>query len=84
MLKAKNYYKINDTKNALDTYKYAAKMIPSRFLPLYYQFDIFRELHIADSAKYYAKKIVDKPIKIQSFKIKEIKSIANTYLNPKS
>lgn len=73
MLIADNLQNLGRLKEAINKYQYANKMVPNRFLPLYYEMQI----HIAnqDSTHAYrtAERIINKPIKIKNSKvIKEI------------
>lgn len=67
------YREKKDYKQAEEYYMSASYMCPSRFLPLYQLYGLYREMR--DDAKLFltAKKIVKKPAKINSMLIKRIK-----------
>lgn len=81
MLLADNFYHIGDTTKAIKTYEYAKNMIPCRFLPLYRQFEIYKENENTIRAIEIAKEIVDKQVKIKSSTVNSIIIHAENYLN---
>jgi O-antigen ligase len=80
MLLADNYLKLNKQDKAIEIYKNASNMIPSKFLPLYYIFEIYRENGQANLAIKLANQIVNKKVKINSIIIRLIKSEASKYI----
>lgn len=80
MLLADNYYHIGDTAKAIQTYRYAANMIPCRFLPLYLQFKIHAEDGNTKRLKTLTKEIVNKQVKIESNTVRLIIKEARNYL----
>ena len=88
-LKCRNYWadydlelllgSIYKRKNVYDLaefhYKKASFMCPSRFIPLYELYVLYKEMNATERAKLMAQQILDKPIKIQSEKINQIKNI---------
>lgn len=81
LLKADNYLHLGDTAKALQEYQMASYMIPCRFLPLYYQFDIQRNHKDFMAADIMADKIINKEVKIPSQTIDAIKADVYSYLN---
>ena len=61
-------------------FKKASNMCPSRFVPLYYLMEIYRESGDKKQARNIAHLIVQKPVKIQSSKIRLIKAKAKETL----
>ena len=80
MLLADNYKRKGDLKKALEKYRYAANMIPCRFLPLYKQLEVLILLDKNAEATQIAKKIEDKEVKVESFLVREIVDRAKDYL----
>ncbi len=80
MLLADNYYKKGEVERAIEVYKYASNMVPCRFLPLYNQFEIYKETAQYSDAAKCANDIVNKKIKIPSYTIRSIKAQAESYL----
>jgi O-antigen polymerase len=80
MLLADNYYHIGDTAEAIRIYQYAEKMIPCRFLPLYRQFEIYKENKNTIRAREIAEEIVKKQVKVKSSIVNSIIGRAENYL----
>jgi len=80
MLVADNYSRTGNVDKAIETYKYAAKMIPCRFLPLFRQFEIYKDIGDVNSAKTIARQIVNKDIKVKSGTVSAIVNEAQVYL----
>jgi hypothetical protein len=53
---------------AIGYYDQAGGMVPSRFLPLYYKMNLFKEMGDTASSVETAKKIVNKDIKVEKSK----------------
>lgn len=83
MLLADNYYHIGDTSKAIKAYQYAENMIPCKFLPLYYQFEIYKKNENVSNTKEIAQKIVEKQVKVKSTTVEAIIEKADNYLNEK-
>jgi O-antigen polymerase len=83
MLLADSYYRKGESEKAVQIYKHASNMVPCRFLPIYQHFEIYRKAGRIDMAVKYAKKIVNKKIKIPSITVTSIKSEAEEYLKEK-
>lgn len=81
MILADNFYHTGKTQKAIETYKHAGNMIPNRFLPLYYQLEIFEKENNTDEAKKIAKEILKKKVKVKSQTIDFIIEKAKNYLN---
>ena len=80
ILLATNYLQIGDTASAIKTYQYAENMIPCRFLPLYYQFEIYKKHNDVRNATSVAKQIITKQVKIKSSTVELIIAKAENYL----
>jgi tetratricopeptide (TPR) repeat protein len=80
MLLADNLYHIGNFTESIETYQHAANMIPCRFLPLYTQFKIYKEIGNIDEATRIAQKIVGKQIKVNSRTVKIIIERAENFL----
>lgn len=80
MLLADNYYQIGDTDKAIQSYKHAENMIPCRFLPLYYQFEIYKEVGRVEESLKIAQKIIAKDVKVNSNTVEIIIKEANNFL----
>jgi len=80
MILADNYYHLKYTLKALETYKNAADMIPCRFLPLYCQFEIYKESGDVNNAIRMAQIIVSKRVKVKSIAVNWIIEAAKEYL----
>ena len=80
LLIADNYQRIGLPDSAILAYHYANAMIPNRFLPMYYEMNLYQELGEKEKAKEVARKILRKKIKVENPKIKEIIRRANECL----
>ncbi|MGV8090431.1 MAG: O-antigen ligase family protein [Mangrovibacterium sp.] len=83
MLLADNFYHIGDTLKSIQTYQHAANMIPCRFLPLYREFEIYKDTGNINEATSIAQKIVGKQIKVNTKTVVTIIERAENYLNEK-
>lgn len=83
MLLADNYYHLGETTEAIIIFQYAENMIPCRFLPLYRQFEIYKNNENNRSARETAKRIVEKQVKVKSSTVESIIDKAKNYLNTK-
>lgn len=81
MLMADNYYKKGEIERAIEEYKHASNMIPCRFLPLYMQFEIYKEAAQYRDAIRFAKEIKRKKIKVPSMTVSSIKAQTENFLN---
>lgn len=68
MLEGDCYQNLGDTLMAIGYYDQAGGMVPSRFLPLYYKMNLFKEMGDTASSVETAKKIVNKDIKVEKSK----------------
>lgn len=68
MLKADCYQNLGDTLKAIDNYDGATKMVPSKFLPLYYMMNLYKEMGDTAKAVGVANGIVNKKIKVERSK----------------
>ena len=67
--------------NALSFFEHASKMIPCRFIPLYYQLQLYQKtLSLSDMYRL-SNEIITKPVKVPSDKVTEIKSLAKNIVN---
>lgn len=58
---------------AIEHYTYAEQMCPNRFLPLFAKFQIYEKLKDKNRIRYLGTKILNKSIKVPSYKIDNIK-----------
>lgn len=65
MLIAHNYQQLGNMDKAVESYRYANWMVPSRFLPLYYTMRLYMENNDTVKACEIADMIIHKPIKIK-------------------
>lgn len=81
LLMGDNYQQINALDSALVYYKRAGDMIPNRFLPLYYQMEVYKEQGRSNEANAIAKRIIQKENKFKDSKtVEEIIKRANECL----
>ncbi len=73
MLMAENYFKLKQFNQAENYYQQAVYMCPSRFLPLKNLVEIFELTNQQEKALQLAQKIIDKPVKVPSSTISQIK-----------
>lgn len=66
---------------ALDCFQCASYMCPSKFMPLYQAFEIMVFCERKDKAVELCKKIIEKPIKVDSEQVRFIKAKCNIYYN---
>ena len=77
LLIADNYRQLKETLRAIEKFEYANAMIPSRFLPLYYEMIIYEEEGDDINAYRIAQIVVNKPAKIEkSPSVRKIKDEA--------
>ena len=73
LLLADNYRQLGDVKESIERFELANAMIPSKFLPLYHAMITYEEIGDSANACRIARKIVDKPVKVQrSTSVREI------------
>lgn len=73
LLLADNYRQLGDVKESIERFEVANAMIPSKFLPLYHAMITYEEIGDSVNACRIARKIVDKPVKVQrSTSVREI------------
>lgn len=75
MLLGEIQYNLKCYDQAKSHYQQASLMCPNRFMPLYKLYKLYKEMGDTDNAKRMAHVIVDKPVKIDSPLIKQIKSL---------
>lgn len=73
LLIADNVKECGDVNVAEEYYKLASRMCPVRFLPLYGLFRLYEELEQFDKMKKMGNYIISKPVKVNSFEIRQIK-----------
>ena len=77
------FVKTGDFEKAISCYKYVSFMIPNRFRPLYKQFILYEELGQTDQAMEIAQSIVNKPVKVDSYEIRDIIKACNNFIRLK-
>ena len=80
ILIANNYENMGQWEAALHTYQNASNMIPCRFIPLYEMLQIHQQIGDTVKADSMAQVILNKPIKIPSSDIDEMKAEAKKWL----
>jgi tetratricopeptide (TPR) repeat protein len=80
MLVGENYKKISEYNDALMHFEKASLMVPVKFMPLYRMFQIYKEQKESHKLEEMANRIVNKPIKINSPWIEQIKREAERTL----
>ena len=81
LLMGDNYQQMNVPDSALTYYERASRMIPCRYLPLYYQMTVFQEQGEHDDARAIAEVIIHKENKIKKSRtVEEIIKRANDCL----
>lgn len=78
---ADNLKNIGQIDCALDVYQHALNMIPCRFEPLESMMTLYMEKGDTIWERKIAEIIITKPVKVQSFRVKQIKSLANHVLS---
>src|SRR5699024_8302283 len=78
---ADDYFQMKKYSQALKNYTIAANMCPVRFFPLYRSFKIDKITKANEKADSLAQKIADKPVKVKSFAIKQMKKNTDDYLD---
>lgn len=64
LLIADDYKQLGRMEKSIETFEYAAAMVPARFLPLYHIMVTYEEAEDHANAYRVAKKIMDKPVKV--------------------
>lgn len=80
MLLADNYCHLREYDRAECHYRYAARMCPNRFMPLYRLVKLYEQTGRTAEARRLAGQIIVKPVKVPSFTIDRIKRKMNKYL----
>ena len=73
LLLADNLEHCGQSKQAITAYRHASDMIPSRFIPLESMMDLYQQTGDTINARLLANEILEKPVKIPSPQVKEIK-----------
>lgn len=73
MLLADNLENTGQIDDALDAYRHAGDMIPSRFEPLESIMTLYLENGDTLKAMEMAEEIINKPVKVNSFRVEQIK-----------
>ncbi len=81
LLIADNAKECGDADMAVEYYWLASRMCPVRFVPLYGLFRLYEELNQLDKMEKVGIVIISKPMKVSSFKVREIKSYVRSKLN---
>lgn len=81
MILADNYYYQKEWILAEEKYLTAGRMCPNRFMPLYRLFSIYREKGETGRAKEIGSLILNKPVKIRSKIIEEIREEVFVFMN---
>lgn len=77
LILGENYQRLHQPALAGKYYHSASMMCPSRFLPLYKQFHLYKETGEDKQALTVAEAIINKPIKIETHTIRMIKREMN-------
>lgn len=78
-----SHLSIGDTAKAVTNFKKASNMLPGHITPVYYLFSIYKDdLHLPDSAVWYARKLVNMDIKKETTHTQSIRNEAARYLHP--
>jgi O-antigen ligase len=80
MLLADNLENTGQIDDALDAYRHAEDMIPCRFEPLESMMSVYLENGDTLRAIMMAEGIINKPVKVQSFRVEQIRSAATQLL----
>lgn len=80
MLLADNLENTGQRDDALDAYRHAENMIPCRFEPLESMMTLYLENGDTLKAMEMAEEIINKPVKVQSFRVEQIRSAATQVL----
>ena len=80
MLLADNLENAGQIDDALDAYRHAEDMIPCRFEPLESMMTLYLERSDTLRAIMMAEEIINKPVKVQSFRVEQIRSAATQLL----
>ena len=80
MLLADNLENTGQIDDALDAYRHAEDMIPCRFEPLESMMTVYLERGDTLRAIMMAEEIINKPVKVQSFRVEQIRSVATQLL----
>ena len=73
LLLADNLEHCGQSKQAITAYRHASDMIPSRFIPLESMMDLYQQTGDTINARLLANEILEKPVKIPSPQVKEIR-----------
>lgn len=80
MLLADNLENTGQIEDAIDAYRHAEDMIPCRFEPLESMMSVYLENGDTLRAIMMAEEIINKPVKVQSFRVEQIRSAATQLL----
>lgn len=83
LLLAENYMEIGDYSHAESCLLLASQMCPKMFLPIYRLVELYRKIGQENKALYYARKILDKPVKIPSNTVKRIREEMHEFVKNK-
>ena len=81
MLLADNLENIGQIDDAIDAYRHAEDMIPCRFEPLESMMTLYLERGDTLNAIKEAEVVISKPVKVQSFRVEQIKNAAKQLLS---
>ncbi len=79
-LYAKTLWAMKKYDEALDVYELLTDMIPSKFMPIYCMFEIYKEIGNRGKARYYAQQLMEKKVKVVSAQILFMRQSAFEYL----
>lgn len=68
-----NLEHIGQIKQAITVYRHASDMIPNRFIPLESMLNLYQKIGDTINARLIAKEILEKPVKVPSQQVEEIK-----------
>ena len=81
LLQGKIYKELGDFESAILHFQTASFMCPCRFVPLYYQFQIFRDWNRLEESRNIAFQIISKPVKVNSYVVEKIRYQAKLFID---
>ena len=81
MVKAYNFKELGQYSKAIKCFLEAEAMCPNRFEPIYCVMQIYLEQHQISNVERYARQIIDKPVKVYSTDVMNMKDEAKKILN---
>lgn len=78
---ADSYFALNNNKLAEQNYIKASYMVPKTFTPFYNLFCFYRDTNQNEKARKVAERIINMPVKIESDRVRQVKSEVLFYVN---